>query len=211
MDRFAWLFSGADPFVTRLAWLALFFAAAALVDLAIHRRRATRWREYAAIVALGAVGALAGMVVDAATVAISPDYFVYGKGLVRGATLTREAMALGARAGFILGAIAAGLLCMANGRASEAAGDLPLVAQRRVARAGLLVLLPVLLLAPLFGAVACLLPLPAPHVQWSGPPTLARRFVVVWWIHLGVYVGALLGVVRGIVAIRRERNGKGVR
>jgi hypothetical protein len=204
MARIPWPFSAVDPYVTRLACLLLFFAAGALVDLAIRGRRATRWREYASILLIGCAGALAGIACDAATSAISPDYFVYGKGLVRGATLTREAMLVGARAGFSVGCIVAGALWIANGPRD----GVPALPAARIHRLSLVVLAHAAIVALLSGGIATIAQLPVPYVRWAGVLRLPQRFATVWWTHLGAYSGALLGVIVGVVLLRRERRAR---
>jgi hypothetical protein len=202
MTPFYWFLDHADLFVTRLALLLVFFTSAALVELVFRGRRATRWREYASILLLGAVGALVGAAWDAATATLSPDYFVYGKGVARGASLLRDAMLLGARAGFTAGCVAAALLWMAN----SPGGGLPLLPPARIARHGVVALVHAVVVGGALGAVASVADLPAPDVVWAGPPLLARRFAIVWWIHAGGYAGLLIGVVRGAIRLRRERR-----
>jgi hypothetical protein len=202
MTPFLWLFDHAGLFSTRLALLLVFFASAALLELLFRGRRATRWREYASILLLGGAGALAGAAWDAAAASLSPDYFVYGKGLARGAALTREAMLLGARAGFTAGCVAAGLLWIAN----SPGGGAPLLPSAQIARRGLGVLVCAAVAGLLLGGLATVAQLPAPHVRWAGEAVLARRFAVVWWIHLGAYTGMAIGVLLGAVSVRRERS-----
>jgi hypothetical protein len=170
------------------------------VDLWYRRGQATRWKEYLFILAAGCVAAVFGSLIDLVTSSISPDYFIYGKGLPADG-IRRHAMALGLKAGFSAGAIA-GALCVFVGSQKRARAiiSLPEVA--------MLSWRP-FLTAGIFAALvpfACAWFDPVGYAdKLGGPfgPDRAARFLTVWHIHLGVYLGLAVGVVWMIAAIRR--------
>src|SRR3954463_15199167 len=65
----------------RIAIGVAIFTALALHDLRRHGRRATRWREYAVLLACVAAACAYGVLNDQLTSSISWEYFYYGKGL----------------------------------------------------------------------------------------------------------------------------------
>jgi len=188
------------PLWVRIAALVALMAIVAGVDLWYRRERSTRWKEYSFILATGCAAAVFGSLTDLITSSISPDYFVYGKGLPADG-IQRHAMVLGLQAGFSAGAIAGALCLFVGGRNRSAAStSLPKVA--------MLAWRP-FLLAVILGAVvpfACAWFDPFGFVeQLSRPigPERAAGFLTVWHIHLGVYLGLGAGVVWMIATIRR--------
>src|ERR1041384_40139 len=75
-----WMKSDAS-LMLRIAAGVLIFGVLALRDWRRHGNQATRWKEY--LFLLGAVIAalIYGAINDQVTVTISPEYFLYGKGL----------------------------------------------------------------------------------------------------------------------------------
>src|SRR2546426_1135896 len=109
-DRLTWLVDGRDSLATRCLLLVSLMALVAVVDLLRNRSQATRWREYAFILAFGGAGALVGMAVDSITSSVSRDYFIVGKGVAAGPTFMKEMLSVGACAGFCMGCLVAGVL-----------------------------------------------------------------------------------------------------
>lgn len=185
-----------DSFEGRLGLLVTLAVVVALGELVFLGRRARRWREYLFIAAAGLFGALLGMLVDSLTSRISPAYFVIGKGLEGGPGLHVRASLLGARAGFIAGAVMAGALLVAAGPAARV-GD---GGTRRLGRTcfsiGACSLIGALVIG-VVGGSAHLHPALLPGFE-NAPAFKDPRFVAVWWTHLGVYVGCL---ARGGVGI----------
>ncbi len=86
------------PYWTRLGLLGLVLGGIALVDLALKRERATRWREYLFLMVALVLGATYGILVDQVTSRISREYFTIFKGLSE-LRFGREVVELGAQAG----------------------------------------------------------------------------------------------------------------
>lgn len=192
-----------DGFGLRLAVLVGVMLLVAAIDYARNRARATRWREYSFLLAMGSVGAAAGMAIDLVTSSISPEYFVEGKGLSAGASFRIEVLRLGAQAGFVVGCIGAGALLVANA-AGKRRSSLP---QRRLVVHSLAVVGIALAGASVLGACGAVLGLSTPSVTGvTIEPERLPRFEAVWWAHLGAYAGALVGLAARIVAIRRRRD-----
>ncbi len=187
--------------------LAVLMTGAALVDLVRRRERATRWKEYLFLWGVAGGAALCGAANDAMTVRIGPDYFTLGKGLsadgIRGG-----AMALGAKAGFSAGAVAAALCLFA----ASAGRRYPPLDLRRLVQ----LLWRPFLTVPV-GAVLVFLSRDAFHslrvvrelIETIGPERTSA-FVQVWAIHVGVYAGLAAGLVWMLVEMVRYRKG-GVR
>ncbi len=193
------------PFGTRLFALVALLALVACGELLLRGpRRATRWREYAALLAAGLVGGAFGAAVDQLSVTLSPDYFELGKGIAPGPGLRARVAALGLQAGITAGLIAGGVLLAARGHGPSA----PTLAA--TARATPAVLLGALAGGPL-GAVT-LGPLDPLGLRAElGPllsdPARVRAFCWVWGLHAGVYAGAALGLGVAAWRVRRSRRG----
>lgn len=195
----AWL-DGSQQFPLRLGLLALLAAVVVGVDRLRHGAAAKRPREYGFILGWAVIGAVVGAAFDAVTSRIGPDYFVHWKGIAPGAGFEQRVLALGARAGFGLGIFVAALLAFANTRRDQP----PIEGWRALSQRAARVIASALLFAALLGGVAFLLELPAP----SGVVPLSGRPARVWWIHLGVYLGALGGTSFEVARLRRHAAGQ---
>src|SRR4051812_7221483 len=80
MSWWTWFKSEASLPV-RIALGAAIFGVFAAVDLYRRGRAATRWREYAFLLAVVAIAMAYGVINDQVTSRISWEYFFYGKGL----------------------------------------------------------------------------------------------------------------------------------
>src|SRR5262249_2425290 len=76
-----WLIHTDAGLLTRITIGVIIFACLAIVDLRRNGRQATRWREYLFLLACVSAGLVYGFVNDQVTCTISPEYFLYGKGL----------------------------------------------------------------------------------------------------------------------------------
>ncbi len=192
------------PYGARVAALVVLMATVATVERVRLGSRATRWREYTFVLVAGLATGLFGMANDLLTSSLSPGYFVIGKDLPA-ATLPGAAMLLGLKAGFSSGAIAAAICVWAATRRS-ASPPMPL---RDLAR----MLWRPFLLAVALAAVFALVLSSADPLDLRGRigPLLtenqADRFLRVWWIHLGLYLGLLLGLSWTLVSVWRRRSG----
>ncbi|HET6429345.1 MAG TPA: hypothetical protein VFJ30_13095 [Phycisphaerae bacterium] len=197
-----WLWTTDGGLAVRIAIGGAILAALAVADLRRNRRRATRWKEYAFLLAGTAAAMAYALANDMVTVTISPLYFQVHEGL--------EAMPDSIRAvaaGVALkGAWSAGLiLSVAMLIANNPRKGSPRLPQRRMY---------VKFAWPLAGAVAMSAALGVmAQAGWLGGAGVAdgqlRRFLIVARIHLGVYIGGAVGTVAAVVAILRERRKMG--
>lgn len=194
------------------------FTTLAIVDYRAHRERATRWREYAFLFLCVLCAMAYGILNDLVTSRISIEYFLYGKGVAarvsgevaanperhRG-TLDLEAMRIGTLATWSAGLIAGATLLVTN-----------TLGRRPRLRMGQM-----LWTIPSIGVAAMTVAALGGWVGSTGFFTrfsddftemLARdemrpyRFMAVFGVHLGGYVGALLGLIGGALMVWRRRG-----
>lgn len=193
-------------FANRVLLLFTLMAIVAIVDFKRKGREASKYREYGFILIAGVAGALAGFANDLITSSISPEYFIFGKGLELGDDLRCRAGIFGAKEGLSAGIIAGAVCLFAIGQKTSLSG-----AQLRSLLARLWM--------PLGGAalVGVTLPLGAgsfdPFHLAAKLESLLNgeqigRFLRVWWIHTGLYAGLVLGLAAMIARTRRDRRVK---
>jgi len=191
------------PFSWRVALLLGLMTVAAAVDFLRRGKQAARHREYGFILIAGVIGGLVGYANDCVTSAISPDYFILGKGLAEGDGLRWRAAEYGCKVGFSAGVIGGAICLFFQPRKA----GFPTEQLRRMLLA---------LWMPLAGAA--LLGLALPLIAGRFDPlrlsvqldTLLNarqisRFKTVWWIHTGLYAGLSLGLA-GMVAKGRRKH-----
>jgi hypothetical protein len=192
------------PYWCRIVLLLFLMSLIAAIDWHRNRQNATKWKEYGFVILSGVMGTLFGLFNDLITSSISPEYFIFGKGLASGDWLTVRAGVLGMKAGFSVGAIA-GAICL---YVSTRNCSRPPLAYRKLLR---LLWRPVALAI----AVACISALffcqhdpLAFSAQLEGllDSQQIHRFLLVWWIHAGLYCGLLVSVIWIIVDIGRLRK-----
>jgi hypothetical protein len=200
---------------TRITIGVLVFAALAGWDYRRNRGQATRWREYLVLVACVLAAMAYGIVNDQITSTISWEYFYYGKDL--GDVLGRQippdpvklhlaASIVGIQATWSAGLIIGVALLLANNPSKRLA---------RLPNVALLNQLPIVFLitagAAGIGATlgyTGLLIRFHEDFEWmiSANQWRPRRFMAVYGIHLGGYIGALAGIVTAVIIIRRQRR-----
>lgn len=141
----------------------------------------------------GRGGTVFGLLNDLITSSISPEYFIFGKGLDPGEGLIFRAGILGMEAGFSAGAIA-GAICLYastrnNCRSPLAYRRLLGFLWRPAALAPMTALVLVLFCRQLDPAGFSIL------LDETLDPQQMERFLAVWWIHSGLYLGLLVSVV----------------
>ncbi len=190
------------PYALRL--LALLVLAVSLVVWESLRRpgRFTRWREYAFLAGCGLAGCVLGVLNDQITSSLSPEYFVLGKEIPAGEEFRLRVASLGAKAGSSAGIIAGAFYLFANTFRSPR----PIVSYRRLT---ILTWKPIASAIVLGVAGALLFPRVCPRGLINDLETVltaseTASFVTVWGAHIGVYVGAAVGVLWGVCGIRRE-------
>ena len=185
-----------EQFIFRLLALTCLLILIAVWDYSQKRAQAQRWREYLKLYACAGIASVFGALNDIYTVSISPDYFAHGKGLGAGEDLTIKAVLLGAQAGCVAGFVCGGCLLI---RFKQLAWS-PLL--RRVA-----VIISTALVCSQIGAYVYPLMIEAKdlfsEVDWSSEREAA--FMQVWGMHIGLYAGALIGLI-GVCLKPREKS-----
>ena len=192
------------PYAYRVVAVLLFLGLASAIELAVRRGEAVRWRASLLILAMSCVGALVGVGVDAVTSSISPAYFAVGKGLGWEAGFRGRVLVLGIQAGISGGVVAGCVLAYCNYR--KQAPCLPVARVLRMVRYPLVV---TAVFAAALGVLAALVPPEGlSEVARSVVDTpSAHRFITAWAVHVGAYLGALVGLVVVVVKVRRARAG----
>jgi hypothetical protein len=199
----------------RITFGLVVLAALAVADLLEKGRQATRWREYLFLAFCTAIATVYGMVNDQVTSRISWEYFYYGKNLapILGAQtppdamkLSLQAIRIGASATWWAGLIFGAAMLIANnpGRIGRQLSFFSL-AKRLPVVVGITVIF-----AVIFGFAGAHY-----YLNWISPdfPALVatdfwrpHRFMAVYGIHLGGYVGGVVGAIYAITSIVRERR-----
>jgi len=191
-------------FSYRIVLLLGLMLVVSLVDFYRNGTRAVKFREYGFVIIAGVAGAMVGGVNDLITSSISPDYFILGKGMEASPNLRMQAGQFGLQVGFSAGVIG-GAACLYASRRKSAHPPASFPSLFR------------LLWMPVAGAVlgGVTLPLgfskfdPARFsVQLGGLLNAERidRFRQVWWIHIGLYAGMIVGLMMMILRTVKERK-----
>ncbi len=210
-----WIFHSDAGLLLRIAVGCVVFGTLAVVDYRRNGRSATRWREYAVLLAAVLTASAYGAVNDQLTCAISPEYFLYGKELAKSigdapaaTTLHWEAAKVGLKATWSAGLIVGVALLLAN----NPLGHLPRLKNRTLLR-----MLPVVLvttavcgtLGGWLGYNGHLVPLSSDFKDMVEANIFRpRRFMCTWGIHLGGYVGGFLGTILAAVWVIYERRSR---
>jgi hypothetical protein len=210
-----WLTETDGGLFTRIAVGATIFLTLAIADLRKNHRHATRWREYLFLLASVGVALIYGIINDLITCRISPEYFLYGKGLdaVVGnrfplslARLPWEAAKVGMKATWTVGLIVGVALLFANN---------PSAHRRRLTYRELFAALPIVvggsliaaLVLGIIGSLGGLAILSEDFREMIRRDEFRPyRFMTVYGIHLGGYLGGITGTVLAVLRIRRQRK-----
>jgi hypothetical protein len=196
-------------FCWRLIALVTLMAVVAWIDWRRHAEQATRWREYSFLLVAAMLGGIAGVAIDQLTSTISPDYFVLGKGIPDDADFRLHVVALGFQAGLIVGMVIGGIYLIVNNPRPDR-GRLSFIG---LLRFGVAPLMAALTVAPV-AALVCYNwdPLDLRHeLRDQLSPLQINHFLVVWGVHVGLYLGGAAGTILGVVQIRRTRSAMAVR
>lgn len=182
----------------KLVALLSFSACAVALDFRKPATERHRWREYSVLLGGTAAGMLLGLTIDAITSVISPDYFEYGKQVLAGPGFEQRVLVLGAEAGAGAGVLASGVLLVANRDPSR---SLVLLRYTAYPIVGALSVGPLLGLLQWQGALVTL-------TEWREVlgEQKAAAFTVVWLTHIGVYAGALLGLMLAVLTLRKHSS-----
>ncbi len=188
------------PFSLRVATLLAIITGLLLLEVRKPAEQRHRWREYVFLLCSGVAFAVFGVCFDLITSSVSPEYFVFGKGIEPGAQFRIEVAQLGAVAGFSAGAIGAAILLAIN-PAPEQSMRLLRTLWIPIVLSGLVALF--------FSAISLLIPFqPQPQSRALAGPELGG-FSVVWYAHIGAYVGGAAGVfLLGVLLRNRTAEGR---
>lgn len=203
------------PLPVRLTVGLLILGSLAVIDLRRHGRNATRWREYGFLLFATIAAICYGVVNDQITSTISWEYFYYGKDLAEklGPKLPPDPVKLrlfaalvGVQASWSAGLILGVGLLLANNPSKRLA---------RLSYRELFGMIPVLFIvtataAATGAALGYLGFLTRFHEDFAYMVRTnlwrPKRFMAVYGIHLGGYVGALLGLITAVVLVIRRRR-----
>jgi hypothetical protein len=211
-----WLLHTSAGLFLRIAIGVGIFATLALLDYRRNGPAATRWREYAVLLAAVAAALLYGIINDQITVTISWEYFYYGKELSKqlGPAIPPDALALrwaaakvGMMATWSAGLIFGVALLLSN----NPSRSLPRLPYARLVWVGLPTMLGTAATCGIIGgllgyrgALARLSPdfLDMVRANIFRP----SHFMATWGVHLGGYVGGLLGTVIAMGLVLHQRR-----
>ncbi len=196
--------------LARILTGVVIFSAFAIWDIAKNGKNAQRWREYIFLLSAVALALGYGILNDQVTVSISWEYFLFGKGLADKigyeippdfSILRLEAVKIGMKATWWVGLILGVAVLFANNPRRKCL---------RLPYRSLYSLLPLpILIATLWAVVLGL-------AGWFGAYDgfiqaefmRPRHFACVWGIHIGGYIGGLLGGITTVWIIIRKRSAK---
>ena len=193
-----------DPtFPYRVAFGLTVFGVLGVIDAVRNPQNPERLKEYAFLFAVTVAAMLYGLVHDATTFSLSPEYFSAVKGL-RAPSFFPDVAQLALRASWTVG-LAIGLTFLIANNPCKQRPQLP---YSRLARH----LGWPIVAAPTFAAFLAVASMVAP--QWSsralGVTALEVQdfgtVAMVWAVHLGTYSGAAVGLVAAVARIRNERG-----
>ena len=215
MTSWQWITAHTPSLAVRITTGVLILLTLAILDYRRNRHRATRWREYLFLLICTIAAMAYGALNDQITSAISWEYFYYGKDLdkVLGPTtppdplkLHLHAALVGIQATWTAGLIIGVALLFANNPSKT----LPQLPQKT-----LLKFLPlVMLITAATASVGAYLGQTGHLVRFNDdfPEMLRtglwrpRRFMTVFGIHLGGYLGGLLGILTAVTLILHKRR-----
>ena len=217
-DDWNWWLKSDAGLLARICIGAGIFAVMALWDLLRRGKRATRWREYLFLLAAVAIAMAYGIVNDRIASSISWEYFYYAKGLDQTlgprtppdpTALQWQAEKIGLKATWSAGLIVGVALLLAN-NPRPARRQRPQLAYQK-----LLVLLGFVLLMGAIGAAIGAVLGSRGWLAWASHDLQMllrddlfrpRRFMCVWGLNLGGYVGGIVGTIVAVGRIVRERR-----
>ncbi len=210
-----WFLYSPAGLAIRIAIGLCIFAALAIIDLHRHGRSATRWREYTVLLIAVFAAVVYGVLNDQITSRISWEYFYYGKELdkVLGSVVPPDPHALhlqaakvGVEATWSAGLIFGVVLLLAN----NPLGNWPRLRNRELVKLLPLIILITAAAGVLLGELGYhgyLTFLQSDFVDMTrGDIFHPRRFICAWGVHLGGYLGGLLGTALAATLILHRRR-----
>lgn len=211
-----WLLKSDAGLALRVGIGVSIFALLALADWHRNRDRATRWREYAFLLGCVAVAVAYGILHDQVTTSISWEYFAYGKGVAEqlppderpnSPAFRWEAAKIGMKATWTAGLVIGVALLVANNPRKDGR---PRLGYRELAALVPMVLAVTVLASTCLGVAGYLgafLPINSDFRELMADDAWRpRRFMAVYGVHLGGYVGGILGTTLAVARVLRERR-----
>jgi hypothetical protein len=171
-----------ESFWLRIMVLSAVLSVIALFDFYLKRHDSKKWREYLFVLSSGVVFSILGAVHDQFTVTISPEYYAIGKG-VGYESLRFKAALVGLKSGMYAGLLFGCLFLYFN-----KSWNRDILCKWLKSITGFAVVS--LLMGATVGYVSSLL-----DVNIIQGSTENTRFLVVWGWHIGLYTGAILGLL----------------
>lgn len=211
----SWLLHSDAGLLLRIALGVCIFAVLAIVDLRKNGKAATRWREYAFLLAAVFVAMVYGILNDQITSRISWEYFYYGKELDKvlgpttppaAAALHWEAAKVGVKATWSAGLVFGVALLLANNPRK----NLPRLSNQRLLIYLALIALTAAICGLVFGILGYKgwLNFLSPDFQDMTRADIfrPRRFICTWGVHLGGYLGGFFGTIGAVILVFRRRT-----
>jgi hypothetical protein len=215
MKFWTWFTTTDAGLITRIAIGVIIFSTFAIIDYLRHRDRATRWREYTILLIAVAGAIVYGVLNDQLTSSISWEYFYYGKDLAEKLgphtppdplALHLAAAVVGIKATWSAGLIIGVAILLAN-NPSKSLPQLPMGKLLRI----IPIIFVITAIVAAIGAGIGYSGLPA---RWNedfaemlqGNLWRPRRFMTVYGIHLGGYLGGAIATIIAVIRIRRIRR-----
>lgn len=190
----------------RIGFAAIFFLVLGVRDWVKHPENPTRVKEYLFLVVSMLLSIVYGIVHDHITATISADYFLTAKGLDVDPRPFRIAVTwLAIKATYGPGVLAGALMLIANNPSPKK----PQLSYPHLLR---------ICVYPVVGAAVCaivggVLCVVVGSRTWFADAALAYtsaggvpRFLAVWGVHAGSYIGATLGTVLAVIRVARTRS-----
>ncbi|MBI1319066.1 MAG: hypothetical protein GC168_08975 [Candidatus Hydrogenedens sp.] len=185
----------------RIAGGMTIFAVLAWYDWRKNPENPTRIREYAFLFGVTLAAMIYGIAHDLVTYALSPDYYVYGKGITSAATGWNTDVALLAMQATWTGGLIGGAVLLIANNPSRGHVPVPYPTLLRYA----LVVLAVSACTEVVVGIAAWMNADAVRGWWGASNfrnVVDDRFVLVLGMHWGAYGGAVAGLVVAYFAIR---------
>lgn len=210
-----WLINTDSGLAARIAAGVVVLSILAILDLRKHGRSARCWREYLFLLLCVGVALAYGIINDQLTVGISWEYFYYGKdiGAQLGPKTPPEAWALrwaaakvGMKATWTAGLILGVIILFAN-NPTRTLAPLPFSRVTRKLPLMLTVTAACAMVLGIVGRLGGLIPFNDDfRMLIKDDMWRPYRFMTVYGIHLGGYVGGLLGAIAAAISIQYERR-----
>jgi hypothetical protein len=214
-----WWFKSDMGLLARIGIGVAIFAGFATWDLIRRGSKATRWREYLFLAAAAGAAMIYGFINDWFAASISWEYFCFGKGIdlqlgapvpPDGAAFRWEACKIGLKATWSVGLIIGVALLIANN---------PRPKRRQLPYRDLLMLLPIILMVSAVFAMIGGWIGSRGWLAWTSHDLqlLVRdnmfrpsRFMCVYGMNLGGYVGGILATIAGTVYVIQKRSSEAI-